>query len=119
MRVALKIAFDGKRFHGFARQPDKSTIEGTLINILLKSKVFDTLEEAIFRVASRTDKGVSSFGNVIAFNTTIDPTDFIDSINVQLQDIFIIAFALVTDDFYPRHATIRSYRYYLINNGQR
>ena len=22
-----------------------------------------------------------------------------------------------TDDFYPRHATIRSYRYYLINNG--
>jgi tRNA pseudouridine38-40 synthase len=117
MRVALKIVFDGKRFHGFARQPGKFTIEGSFIDILLKSKVFDSLKEAIFRVASRTDKGVSSFGNVIAFNTTIDPTDFIDSINGQLQDIYIIAFALVPDDFYPRHAIIRSYRYYLLNNG--
>ncbi|HEC95197.1 MAG TPA: tRNA pseudouridine(38-40) synthase TruA, partial [Thermoplasmatales archaeon] len=69
MRYALKVAYDGKVFHGCARQPNLVTVEGEVIRIRQDHNMITTTQDAMFRSASRTDKGVSALGNVVAFNT--------------------------------------------------
>ena len=41
MRIAVKFAYDGRNFHGYARQPKMETIEGNIINILIKIEIQD------------------------------------------------------------------------------
>ena len=36
MRIALKFAYDGRNFHGYARQPQLKTVEGEIIKALIK-----------------------------------------------------------------------------------
>ena len=69
MRVALEFAYSGKKLHGFARQPNVETIEEKIIKALIKHRLIEDIVESKFRYACRTDKGVSAFCNVIAFNT--------------------------------------------------
>jgi tRNA pseudouridine38-40 synthase len=113
MRVALKIAYDGSDFHGYVRQPNLDTVEGELIKFFMKSGIIDSLEDAQMRVAGRTDKGVSSLGNVVVFISRCSPVEFIDRLNSELADIYVCGFKIVNDDFNPRHAYSRHYRYYL------
>ncbi len=117
MRVALKIAYEGSKFYGFARQPNLRTIEGDLINSLLKNKLIRNLETSKFRYSSRTDKGVSALGNVVAFNTGSFSDDQLDNLNKNLDNIFAYSFREVQSDFFPRYAKNRIYRYYLKNDG--
>ncbi len=70
MRVAIKFAYDGKNFSGYARQPGQRTIEQALLDILIEQRIFQDTKMSCFRTASRTDKGVSALGNVCAFDTT-------------------------------------------------
>src|SRR5438445_788770 len=39
MRVALKIAYDGQRFFGHQRQPDRRTVEGECLEVLRSAKI--------------------------------------------------------------------------------
>src|SRR5947209_4856148 len=68
MRVALKIAYDGGAFFGHQRQPDRRTVEGECLAALRAGKVVRDPLESFFRSASRTDRGVSAVGDVIAFD---------------------------------------------------
>jgi tRNA pseudouridine38-40 synthase len=113
MRVALKFAYNGKNFYGYARQPSLKTVEEEIINILKKNKLIKNTKESVFRSASRTDKGVSSLGSVVAFNTKSFKKEMLDSLNKECKDILFYAFKIVDDDFYPRYANLRQYRYYL------
>lgn len=114
MRVALKFGYNGVSFHGYARQPDLPTIEGAIISHLKSHELITNPSKAQLRSASRTDKGVSSLGNVIAFN--IKDTEHIDieSLNKNLFDIFFTSKHIVSDDFYPRYAHSRTYQYFLL-----
>ena len=116
MRVALKIAYDGTRFHGFARQPDVRTVEGEVLRSLLRAKLVDDPRTARFAGASRTDRGVSAVGNVIAFNTSWRPDAVVGAFNDKAEDVGAWAFAEVPDDFHPRHAIERWYRYHLFDD---
>ena len=116
MRVALKFAYDGRPFHGFARQPNVETIEGTLIDVLIKLKFISNPKTASFRAASRTDKGVSALGNVIAFNTDKKIQNIQKDCNNNLDHILVYGIKKVPSDFYPRYAKQRIYRYYLNKN---
>ena len=116
MRVALKFAYDGRFFHGFARQPQVETIEGTLIDVLIKLKFISDPKTASFRAASRTDKGVSALGNVIAFNTDKKIKNIQKDCNNDLDHILVYGIKKVPSDFYPRYAKQRIYRYYLNKN---
>ena len=69
MRLAVKFAYDGRKFFGYARQRKLKTIEGELIKALVKYSFIDDTKESFFRYASRTDKDVSALCNVVAFNT--------------------------------------------------
>lgn len=113
MRVALKFAYNGKNFYGYARQPKLKTVEENIINTLIKNKLIKNPKESIFRSASRTDKGVSSLGNVIAFNTKFFHREMLNSLNKENKDILYYSFKNVDNNFYPRYANLRQYRYYL------
>jgi tRNA pseudouridine38-40 synthase len=115
MRVALKFAYDGKQFHGFARQPNLKTVEGEIIRILLENNYIQDTNKSIFRYASRTDKKVSALGNVIAFNTDKSLDNIFLDIDNQ-EDILFYGLKKVETDFYPRYAKQRIYRYYLKKN---
>jgi tRNA pseudouridine38-40 synthase len=116
MRIALKCAYDGKPFHGFARQPKLKTVEGDIINLLVKQGYFSNPKDALFRSASRTDKGVSAFGNVISFNTEKKLNFLLADCNEQSENIIIYGVKIVDNSFYPRHAKQRIYHYHLKKN---
>ena len=114
MRVALKFAYDGRLFHGYARQPNVETVEARIIHSLKQTGyITPHPKESIFRSASRTDKGVSALGNVIAFNTEKNVDYLIDEINDSLHHIVFYGKKRVEDSFYPRHASQRIYHYYV------
>jgi len=102
MRIALKIAYDGTRFYGFQRQPDLRTVEGDIIKVLKKLRIIEDVREANFKGASRTDRGVSAFGNVIAFDTAKPELTEPRILNHHLRDIWILGKAEVPEDFHPR-----------------
>jgi tRNA pseudouridine38-40 synthase len=117
MRVALKFAYDGKTFSGYARQPGQRTIEQVLLNVLIEQGMFQDVKIACFRTASRTDRGVSALGNVCAFDTTVSYDAIIALLTNDASEVFLYGTKEVEPGFYPRHAIRREYRYYLQNNG--
>jgi tRNA pseudouridine38-40 synthase len=113
MRVALKIAYEGRSFYGHQRQPDRRTAEGECLSALRAARILVNPGDAFFRSASRTDRGVSAAGNVIAFNTTARPDAVLGSFNGEAQGVWAWAFCAVPDSFHPRRAEERWYRYRL------
>ena len=117
MRIALKFAYNGHNFHGYARQPGLKTVEGDVIKTLIKHGFIEDAQESCFRSASRTDKGVSALGNVISFNTDKPIDNILKQINTKTEEILFYGIKEVEPDFYPRYAKQRIYRYYLKNNN--
>lgn len=106
MRYALKFAYDGTRFEGYARQPKMTTIEGEIIRALKAKTIAQDLQSA-----SRTDRGVSAAGNVIVIETDFALKGIIPSLNSNLEGIHFHSIAKVPEEFNPRHAEQRWYRY--------
>lgn len=113
MRLALKIAYDGRAFYGHQRQPDVRTVEGECLAALRSSKIISDPATAFFRSASRTDRGVSAIGNAIAFNASLGPEAVLGAFNDAAEGVWAWAVARVPDSFHPRHARERWYRYHL------
>ena len=115
MRVALRIAYDGRAFFGHQRQPDARTVEGECIAALRAAKILSDPGRAFFRSASRTDRGVSALGNVIAFDADLRPEAVLGAFNDKARGVWAWAYAAVADTFHPRHAEERWYRYRLLD----
>jgi len=113
MHTAVKFAYNGREFHGYARQPQLKTIEGEIIKSLIKHGLVEDNEQSCFRSASRTDKGVSALCNVIAFNTDTSNARILQILSDDFTDIIFYGITNVKPDFFPRYARQRSYRYYL------
>jgi len=116
MRVALKIAYDGRAFYGHQRQPDRRTVEGECLAALRAAQIVRDPGESFFRSASRTDRGVSAVGNVIAFNTNLEPEAAVGAFNDRSRDVWAWAAAAVPASFHPRHALQRWYRYHILDD---
>ncbi len=118
IRLALKFAYDGTRFHGSQRQTNQSvrTVEGELISALQAIGAIETPQTALFQVASRTDRGVSALGNVFTLNTNAPENELLTALNAALDDCWVYGFAKVAPDFKPRYARERWYRYYIPQN---
>jgi len=114
MRVALKIAYDGRPFFGYQRQPNVRTVEGECIAALRAARAIVDPNAAFFRSASRTDRGVSAVGNVIAFDSALQPEAVVGAFNDRARGVWAWAVAAVPDGFHPRHAEERWYRYHLL-----
>lgn len=117
MRYALKFGYHGKNFSGYARQPNLRTVEGEIFKALKKIIMIIDEKDANIQSASRTDKGVSAIGNVIAIDTDFRKNEMIQALNAHLEDVWFYGFAEVKENFNPRHAKQRWYRYYLLDKG--
>ena len=111
MRYAFLVAYDGSRYFGFVRQPSRPTVEAELLRAFERRGLYRRLKEAGYRVAARTDRGVSAIGQVVALDACGEPNP--RELNADLpQDITVLAVARVKPDFNPRtHAQSKHYRF--------
>lgn len=111
----LDIAYDGGRFHGFARQADVATVQGEIEGVLERvvGRPVDTVG------AGRTDAGVHARGQVISFgiDEDVDPERIRRAVTGLLgPGIVASACHRVEEDFDARFsASWRSYRYRVLN----
>jgi len=118
MRIAIKFAYNGMNYHGLARQPDVITVEKKIIDYLSKIGLINDIKLSNFRYASRTDKGVSAIGNVLAFDTEYN-TDILKELYDEFEDIIFYGIKNVNPIFNPRYAKQRIYRYYFIKDKKK
>lgn len=62
VRLRIDLAYDGAAFSGWARQPDRRTVQAVLEDAL--ARIFRIEPAAAVRVAGRTDAGVHARGQV-------------------------------------------------------
>ena len=113
VRLAFRVSYLGSRFFGSQMQAENRTVEGEFIAACRRLSLFSDWRQAGFQSAGRTDRGVHSRGQVIAFTTDV-PDRAIGTINLQLPpDLWCSAYAEVPAEFHPRYdAKSRTYRYY-------
>ncbi|MFW6448355.1 MAG: tRNA pseudouridine synthase A [Halobacteriota archaeon] len=117
--AAYRLAYDGRRYHGFQRQPDVPTVEDTLFEALAAVGAIagDAEVPAGYSAAGRTDAGVSAAAQTVAFEAPdwLTPVVLTDALPA---DIAAWARAAVPPSFHARHdAIIRHYRYHLPADG--
>ena len=126
--TALKIAYFGKGYHGLQMQGTiqkedilepmlkPPSIESEIVKALLHLDFIHPLRwRDNFSKCGRTDKGVSSFCNVLVLNIRKVANPII-AINTKLPgDIRVIGFSRVDPDFSARFNCLsRTYRYYFV-----
>ncbi|KAI9272518.1 pseudouridine synthase [Sporodiniella umbellata] len=132
-KIALRIAYIGWNYIGFASQQEPEripTIEDQLFRALKECKLVADMDESVdYTRCGRTDRGVSGLGQVIALwvrskKLTSDPSSellpaeeefpYVDTLNRMLPpDIRVLAWAPVPEDFSARfHCTSRTYKYF-------
>lgn len=107
----LVVAYDGSPFHGFARQPELPTVQGTIEDALGKVLGAETRTSG----AGRTDAGVHALGQVMSFTseTEIDPVELARKLNsICGPEIAIVDAAFTPDGFDARFSAVaRTYEY--------
>nr|CAB3265316.1 tRNA pseudouridine synthase A, mitochondrial [Phallusia mammillata] len=121
-KVALLFAYLGAGYHGLALNRgnrDIKTIEGALFEALIKAKVvpencLEDPKKMCYKSASRTDKGVSTCGQVASLKLRI-ADNVVDLINSHLPaNIVILGVKRTTQGFNAqKHAIGRTYSYTL------
>ncbi|NXH18702.1 PUS3 synthase, partial [Bucco capensis] len=134
--VALKIAYLGWGYQGFASQENTSnTIEEKLFEALKKTRLVEDRQTSNYHRCGRTDKGVSAFGQVISLDLRSNLLDgkklnghrgdsegkgnkeelrYTHILNRVLPpDIRVLAWAPVEPNFSARFSCLqRTYRYF-------
>jgi tRNA pseudouridine38-40 synthase len=117
VRVALKVAYAGAGFHGFAIQPAQKTVAGAVAGAL-ERHLRHTVE---LTCAGRTDAGVHAWGQVITFDARadVDLTALQRALNKALRPAIVVRAAEVVDASFDarRSATGRRYRYTVLNRA--
>lgn len=114
--IKLTLAYDGTNYHGWAIQPNMTTVSGILKKALEKL----TSEKVKLICASRTDAKVHAKAQVVNFFThsNIPIEAFPRALNRYLpEDIVVYDACKVADTFQARFcAKYRKYRYLLLNS---
>lgn len=112
-RYQVILAYDGKNFQGYQRQPDARTVQGVLETAL---RTLGWQGKSIL-AAGRTDTGVHASGQVVTFDLEWPHTvsDLIRALNDNLpSDVAGREVIVAPDDFHPRYdALARRYQYRL------
>ncbi len=115
----LIIEYDGTGYHGWQRQPQSPTIQGTIENALATM----TRQKVKLIGSGRTDAGVHALGQVANFRcqTRLDAEALQKGLNSLLpEDITICHCRQVALDFHARYnASGKVYRYQIANQAVR
>ena len=112
---AYRVAYDGRPFHGFQRQPDVPTVEDAIFDGFRELGVLETgaSKPTGYAAAGRTDAGVSARAQTVAF----EAPDWLSprALNSELPaSVRAWASADVESSFHAtHHASSREYVYYL------
>lgn len=119
----IKVWYDGEAYSGSQYQPCLRTVDGAIIEAL---HALDYLPDGIphneyFKVAGRTDKGVSAFGAVyfIAVLNLFHPCQVNEWFKENGHDIIIRDVATLDGPVNPRRARFRVYKYFHVMAGER
>ena len=115
--IKLIIEYDGKKFGGWQKQPNKLNIQGEIEKAIGEI----TGEEIELNASGRTDAGVHSLGQTANFrtNSKIDIEKFPVAINSKLkQSIRIIKAEEVEENFHSRYSCKGKKYRYIINNSK-
>jgi len=113
----IVVSYDGTDYHGWQRQPEKKTIQGTLEKILLKitSKKINVIG------SGRTDAGVHAQGQTAHFKAALSLNDeeLFRALNSLLpDDIRIISLQKAAMNFHARKmARSKVYQYRILNSS--
>ncbi|MGD0197793.1 MAG: tRNA pseudouridine(38-40) synthase TruA [Solirubrobacteraceae bacterium] len=114
MVTKLTLAYDGSQFAGWARQPERRTVQAEL-----ERAIATILREAVpTTVAGRTDAGVHAWGQVASYeHEALDPA----ALNALLpDDVAVIASEPTDAAFSARHSALsRTYCYRVHNARER
>lgn len=120
---AFRIAYDGREYAGFQRQPHADTVSDALLEALAEHGVVERGDGSThatppgYAAAGRTDAGVSAVAQTVAFEapTWLTPRAF----NGHLPgSVRAWAAADVREDFHATHDAVRrTYRYHLYAPG--
>jgi len=111
--IKLTLAYDGHDFAGWQVQPDRPTIQGTLVSVIEHI----TGEKTLPQGSGRTDAGVHACAQVasVAINSPIPVLNFRKALNDNLPPaIRILSAEEVPADFHARRSALaKTYRYIL------
>ncbi|CAG9861302.1 unnamed protein product [Phyllotreta striolata] len=118
--VALHLLYLGWDYHGYVEQEGTNeTIEHYLFDALTRTKLIRDRSSSNYHRCGRTDKGVSSFGQVISIDLRVNDSskeqlDYCKILNKVLPDtIQCIAWSSVDEQFSARFDCLsRTYKYY-------
>lgn len=113
----LKISYDGTRYSGWERQPDRETIQGKIESVL--SRMCDEDIEIIG--AGRTDAGVHAKAMIanVHLDTRLSEEEILDYLNRYLpDDIAITRVSLASDRFHARYNAKGKTYLYTVFNGK-
>ena len=109
--LKLTIAYDGHDFAGWQIQPDRPTIQGTLVSVIEHI----TGEKTLPQGSGRTDAGVHALAQVatVQIASPIPAQNFRKALNDVLpQSIRVLAVEDVAADFHARRSALaKTYRY--------
>ena len=116
---AYRVAYDGREYAGFQRQPHADTVADALLEALAEHGVVERGDGSThatppgYAAAGRTDAGVSAVAQTVAFEapTWLTPRAF----NGHLPgSVRVWAAADVDEEFHATHDAVRrTYRYHL------
>jgi tRNA pseudouridine38-40 synthase len=112
-RLRMDISYDGTNFAGWAKQPDRRTIQESIEEAI--GKISRTTPESI--VAGRTDAGVHATGQVI--HVDIPENISLDDLTYKLnrildEDVRIHSISIAPEAFHARFSALRRYYTYKI-----
>jgi tRNA pseudouridine38-40 synthase len=117
--IKLILEYDGARYAGWQRQPDRPTIQETVEAAILG--VTQTHVPVIG--AGRTDAGVHALGQAASFRIDRDmtPREWTRALNAHLPaSVVVRSAAIMPDTFHARHsAKGKLYEYRILNRPER
>jgi tRNA pseudouridine38-40 synthase len=117
-RLRIDLAYDGTNFAGWAKQPDRRTVQECIEEAL--AKISRITPETI--VAGRTDAGVHATGQVIHVDLpeTLSLDDLVYKLNRLLdEDIRIHNISIAPEAFHARFSALRRYyRYKILDDNK-
>ena len=117
-RLRIDLAYDGSNFAGWAKQPDRRTVQECIEEAL--AKISRITPETI--VAGRTDAGVHATGQVIHVDLpeSVALDDLVYKLNRILdEDVRIHNISIAPEAFHARFSALRRrYRYKILDENK-
>jgi len=115
--IKIIIEYDGKKYFGWQRQPNKTTVQSEIEKAIYKV----TGEEVVIYSSGRTDAGVCAYNQVANFKikSDIDIKKIPLALNAHLKKSIIIKSAEEVDErFHSRYCCVGKKYMYIINNSK-